>query len=204
MNMNRIKKIQLEKNLTEYYSRLKVKFLEGHCGDSEEQKKRLIKIILENNVKNVLEIGFNAGHSSEIFLSQDTEVTSFDLGCYEYTKIGKKFLDKKFPGKHQLILGNSLETVPKFTSDKKFDLIFIDGGHQYEIAMSDLLNCKKFSHKKTIIVLDDTISKNEWIEFWNHGPNKVWDEAKNKKIIRELGSEDYKKGKGQSWGYYNL
>jgi hypothetical protein len=42
-----------------------------------------------------------------------------------------------FPGRHELITGDSRETVPAFADEyptRAFDLIYIDGGHDYEIA----------------------------------------------------------------------
>ena len=37
-----------------------------------------------------LEIGFNAGHSSAVFLGtrNDIEITSFDLGAHDYVPVG--------------------------------------------------------------------------------------------------------------------
>lgn len=39
----------------------------------------------------------------------------------------------------------------------KFDLIFIDGDHRVEYAYRDFINSIRFSHRKTIWILDDTV-----------------------------------------------
>ena len=58
------------------------------------------------------------------------------------------------------------------------------------------------SHEKTIVIFDDTVNKEEWVKYWNVGPNKAWKEAKSENLIKEMGTLDIGIGKGQSWGYY--
>ena len=60
----------------------------------------------KSQFKNILEIGFNAGHSSELFLdtNPNSVVTSIDLGYWYYCKFGIKYLEKKFPDRFQIIL----------------------------------------------------------------------------------------------------
>ena len=83
---------------------------------------------------NAMEIGFNAGHSADIFLKSNPDLflTSFDLGDHAYVLEAKKYIDATYPNRHTLILGDSRLSVPKFTRDLNnscyFDLIFIDGG----------------------------------------------------------------------------
>mgnify|MGYP005649332223 CR=1 FL=1 len=89
-------------------------------------------------------------------------------------------------------------------SISKFDLIFIDGGHEYDVAKGDILNCKKLAHDKTIVVFDDTVNNKDWVHHWNIGPNRAWNEANEWGVIKELGTLDFSPGRGQSWGIYNL
>lgn len=72
------------------------------------------------------------------------------------------------------------------------------------MAKSDLFNCKELAHNKTIVILDDTVNNNKWINSWNIGPNRAWKEAKEMNIIKEIGSIDFSNTYGLSWGYYNL
>ncbi|NGX39439.1 MAG: hypothetical protein KR126chlam1_00768 [Chlamydiae bacterium] len=106
------------------------------------------------------EVGFNAGHSSDLFLSarKNTEVYSFDIMQHPYVRHGKKYIDLKYPSRHTLTAGNSVFSIPNFFSQTErpiFDLIFIDGGHTGQVPFHDILNMRYFAHKNTIVVVDD-------------------------------------------------
>ena len=168
-----------------------------------------LKNIANNfKIKNIMEIGFNAGHSAELFLSSNpnANIVSFDIGIHNYLKLGKEFIDENYPNRHTLIIGNSLNTVPEYfkKENKKFDLIFIDGDHTYETAIQDLLNCKNLAHDKTIVIMDDTMNNKNWIQNWNIGPNRAWKEVIENNIVTEVDTNDFSSGRGQSWGYYNF
>ena len=84
------------------------------------------------------------------------------------------------------------------------DLIFIDGGHQYEIAKADMENCFHFAHKDTIVILDDTVFTEGWEQFYTIGPTRTWTEQLQENKIIELNRKDYCHGRGMSWGKYIL
>lgn len=164
--------------------------------------------ILAKGAKRIMEIGFNAGHSSELFLNLNSEVTvvSFDLGVYDSVPIGKEYIDKQFPGRHTLILGDSTQTVPEYimkNPNMKFDFIFIDGGHDYNIVKADLDNCRALADSNTVVAIDDTIfTAYDWIKFYNKGPTAVWREGLNSGLVEQIFSRDYMSGRGMSWGKY--
>lgn len=183
-------------------------FVEGYSQQIPEQVNDLIHLTSKPNIS-VMEIGFNAGHSAEIFLqnNKDLTLTSFDLGKHPYVKVAKEYIDLTYPNRHTLILGDSRITVPKFISknkDTKFDVIFIDGGHQYYVAKKDLENCLHLAHKDTIVILDDTIYTYGWARHWTNGPTRTWVEHLKEKKIIELRRIDYDIGRGMSWGKYIL
>lgn len=146
------------------------------------------------NINRIAEIGFHLGFSSYAFLRADPQitVTSFDIGSHHFVPAAKKIIDRKFPGRHTIIYGNSTKTVPTFANQNpntKFDLIFIDGGHDYETARADIQNMKSLAHPNTIVIIDDLTP---WLP-WGKGPTQAWIEAINKKEIVQ--DELYKDGK---------
>lgn len=155
-------------------------------------------------VKTVMEIGFNAGHSSDTFLQHpDVHVTSFDLGCHSYVPVAKAWMDKRYPGRHSLILGDSTITLPSTIESNPpttFDLIFVDGGHDEVTARSDLEQSLRLAHPNTTIVMDDVVYTEGWQAEYTTDPTRVWQEYIQQGRIQELGHYDYAPGRGMSWG----
>jgi len=178
---------------------------EGYSQQVPGQVADLINLTGVPNI-NVMEIGFNAGHSAEIFLdyNKTLTLTSFDLGSHDYVNTAKEYIDATYPNRHKLILGDSRITVPEFIEQNKnvkFDLIFIDGGHEYEIAKGDLDNCFNLAHKDTIVIMDDTIFTDD-VGYENLGTTRIWTEYLRQNKIVELNRRDYSVGRGMAWGKY--
>jgi len=180
-------------------------------GYSQQVPRQVEDLILLTNKPNlhVMEIGFNAGHSAEVFLknNNDLTLTSFDLGRHDYVATAKEYIDSTYPNRHTLILGDSRITVPIYSQnnkDAKFDIIFIDGGHEYEIVKADMENCFHFAHNDTIVVLDDTTFTIGWGNIHTFGPTLTWTEYLQQNKIVELNRTDYCVGRGMSWGKYVL
>lgn len=179
---------------------------EGNSQQVTQQVEDLIALTNKPNI-NVMEIGFNAGHSAEVFLqnNNDLTLTSFDLGCHDYVTTAKEYIDTTYPNRHTLILGDSTTTLPIYLGNNKgtkFDFIFIDGGHDYEIAKTDLENCFHLAHENTVVAVDDTMYTQNWEQFYTIGPTRTWREHLEQNKIVELNRKDYCCGRGMCWGKY--
>jgi hypothetical protein len=182
---------------------LQLGVIEGYCEQVPQQLDDLVKIVQSFEKVRILEIGFNAGHSSNLFLKEsNSTVVSFDINEHTYTQYSKIYIDYVYPDRHTLVIGDSTKTIPEFI-DSTFDVIFIDGGHDYHIAKQDLENCKRFAHKDTIVIMDDTMYKRHWIHAWNLGPTQAWVDGIKQGYVTELNHVNYSPGRGMSWGKYN-
>jgi predicted O-methyltransferase YrrM len=186
--------------------------LEGYSQQIPQQVRDLqgimdmtLKGTKDTTTRRIMEIGFNAGHSAEIFLQNPhTTVVSFDLGMHDYVSHAKEYIDHHYPHRHTLILGDSKDTIRAYIMKKHppFDIIFIDGDHEYNAARMDMNHCFHLAHKDTIVILDDTMYQENWQASWTLGPTKVWKEDLAARRLVELGRNDYCPGRGMSWGKY--
>lgn len=126
------------------------------------------------NFKTICETGFNGGDSALRFLSQtEAHVFEFDLCEHGYTRPSAEFLNKKFPDRLHLNCGNSKLTLPEFrkkSPEVKCDVVIIDGGHDLEVAVSDLQNLAMMAHEHALVVMDDAPCAAQWCQ----GPTTAW------------------------------
>ena len=111
-------------------------------------------------VETVCETGFNAGHSTLLWLlaNPSAKVYSFDLGRHPCTAPMADYLKKRFPDRFTITFGNSTETLPRFrreNPDVKCDLMIIDGGHTVDVASADFGNFYRMSNRKNIVFYDN-------------------------------------------------
>ena len=181
--------------------------IEGYSQQIPNQVYDLKRLISDPKIKTAMEIGFNAGHSADVFLGTNPSLhlTSFDLGAHDYVTAAKEYIDKTYNSRHTLILGDSTTTIPAH-KQTTYDLIFIDGGHEYEIAKADLLNCRRFAHENTVVIMDDTMFMNDrgWLASFNVGPSRAWVGGIDFDVIVELERHHYRPFRGMAWGRYKV
>jgi predicted O-methyltransferase YrrM len=161
-----------------------VRIREG--SSSPAQLTDLVAAARSGNVRRIVEVGFHAGLSSWAFLeaNPDASVVSFDLGFHECVGPAKELIDKKFPGRHELVLGDSKISMPEYRTtspDARFDLAFIDGGHHLEEARSDLGNVTQMCPSGATVIVDDILPD----MFWGKGPTQAWEEQVEAGVVVE-------------------
>lgn len=199
LNGRHEKRVAISPEINEYYARLdsaKPHYdkIASICADSKE--------IIEGNVfaapemivkqlnlyhhakmsSTILEIGFNAGHSTLIYLfaNPTSKIYVFDLGNHGYTRHCFNYLNQVFPNRLSIIYGDSTKTIPEFVKahpQLKIDLFHIDGGHTISIATQDLNNCRPLASIDNIVIFDDVDAP--WLD-------QVWKTVIQKKLIKPL------------------
>ncbi len=139
-----------------------------------EQVLYYFTFIQENpSIKTIVEIGFNLGISAAAFLAgrPDTRVVSIDIGDHTYVLEGKRNIDKHFPGRHSLVIGNSADALPflhNFFGTKTVDLFLVDGCHIAPMPQIDIENALRWMSNDSFLLVDDVC------EAWgNEGVNEA-------------------------------
>ena len=128
--------------------------------------KNISNLVLNKNVKNVMEIGFNSGFSALLMLLTNPSISlnCFDLGEHKYTLPCFQKLKETFGDRINITLGDSRETLQN--ENGLYDLIHIDGGHSTDVAESDIINSYRLSKQGTLLIMDD-------YDF--HNLHRLWD-----------------------------
>lgn len=105
----------------------------------------------------VLEIGFNAGHSALLMLAANPDicVVSVDPCYHNYSQPCFEYLRSQFGNRIDLIPERS-SVIWKTLDAKRFDGFHIDGNHVTETASQDMENCIRNGTRGSVIVFDDS------------------------------------------------
>lgn len=156
---------------------IKVNQAEGRSESFLEKIRLIVRLVQQLNVMHptgstVCEVGFNMGHSALYWLIVGaSRVLSFDLGEHAYISPAATWLTERFPGRVQVIVGDSRVTVPSFHAmwpDVRCDLIFVDGGHTEAAAEADLRNFEPMANRTHHIVLMDDVDNPDVARAWDN------------------------------------
>lgn len=128
--------------------------------DNFIEKRQLIhKLASEKHVSDVLEIGFNAGHSTSLWLFSDPDirVRAIDICNWVYTRKCAEFIKERFPNRFDFFAGDSTVVFPE--QNEHFvncDLVHVDGCHLTEVCRTDIMNSFQLPHNTNRkVLLDD-------------------------------------------------
>lgn len=173
--LNNIKDFTIIDNINKAKAYINMNLLPiiNNCGESHEgnifmlhhttnytnvflnKSKNISNLVLNKNIKDVMEIGFNSGFSTLLMLisNPNIHISCFDLGEHKYTIPCYEKLKETFGDRINITIGDSTKTLQNINDN--YDLIHIDGGHSTEVADSDIINSYRLSKQGTILIMDD-------------------------------------------------
>lgn len=115
---------------------------ESHDGYSLAHVMKTFEIaMLLSHPKRVLEIGFNIGISSKVFLELGaTEVISIEIKDTEMVRSAERHLKEKYGDRFTLLCPNTVKTASPVG---EFDMAYIDGSHDGDEVVFDIRFCKE-------------------------------------------------------------
>jgi len=132
---------------------------QGHF--NEDQRDFFIHFLLEKKPKYILEIGFATGRScvTSLLSTNPVKMISIDIDFnYMDAKISNEKINNSFENL-KLVSGDSCKIIDKYFMESEFpfgvDFIFVDGGHAYNQALSDMNNTWDHLNLGGIMIVDD-------------------------------------------------
>lgn len=114
-----------------------------------------IRVLEEVKPKRILEIGTHKAQYCYLAkkVLPEVQIVTFGIDTPSQTCVDmvNEYYGEDFIEFH---CGDSVEVLTEYNTDEQFDLAWVDGGHSYEVATSDLVNCARLGIKN--ILLDDT------------------------------------------------
>jgi predicted O-methyltransferase YrrM len=138
-----------------YYSHMSFSVDKG----KDNLRKNLISLAKES--KNILEIGFNMGHSAILMLTAnpDCVIECHDACVNIYTEKCMHYVSQQFPGRIKIVKGNSVSTLRQYNRQAP-DLVHMDGSKVPEIQYLDFIAVSQICRENhTVIVFNDV-----WID----------------------------------------
>lgn len=131
--------------------------IEGHMVTSDRTVAALRKVLSDTQAERMFEIGFNAGHSSFMWLelNPDLYLNSVDICQHSYTIPNAAKIKERYGDRFDFYQANSQQLDSESVSG--FDTYFIDGDHSVKGLTSDLVLCWKAGAK--YIIVDDYHAK---------------------------------------------
>lgn len=130
-------------------------YVEGHIVPEATTCRMIHTILKLTKARNILEIGFNYGHSAFAFLNIDANIKyhSVDIGQYKHTLVNAEKIKEMYPDRFEFTHMSSHDLEPR-TLDL-YDMIFVDGDHRTDGMSRDLNLCKEAA--PDYLLIDDYV-----------------------------------------------
>ena len=134
-----------------------------------------------NSIKNILEIGTNLGVSGQYFIKALENKKNTKFVTLEGVKGLCEMASARFnrlttQNRFEVVHGLYDKTLPSILKSRiRFDLVFIDGNHQYEATLKYFELVKNNLTDGALVIFDDI--------HWSKGMRKAWEEIGFQKEI---------------------
>ena len=154
--------------------------------------------------RRICEIGVNSGESAAAWLCAYPQASylGFDLMRFNATVDAAAFLTRTFPNRVSIVAGNTLETLPRhaLAHPGTCDVLSIDGGHSFQVALSDLSYARVLASDRHTVVMDDL----RCVQWWCKPPTAVWQYFKHRRALHERDCRVAGCCTGWCWGRFDL
>lgn len=113
---------------------------------------------INQQVAHTIELGFNAGHSTVLAMSANTNLwyTSIDVCIHSYTRPCARVVAELYGSRFQFLAGGSALHLPRLSPTGRRTLFAIDAGHRARDLELDLYNTLRLLRSGDSVWIDDT------------------------------------------------
>jgi predicted O-methyltransferase YrrM len=134
----------------------------------------LNQLIVRYELINVLEFGTSLGIGTAYMAQNSGHVTTFE-GCPSIGEFAGQNFNALGVSNVTQISGEFNDCMDKISEEALFDLIYIDGNHQYQATLRYFEFALKHSHENSFIIFDDI--------HWSKDMEAAWSAIKKSKEI---------------------
>lgn len=146
-----------------------VKKVAASVGSSYKRAKLLNRIVSYFQIESALELGTSLGlRSLAMSLENKVQLTTLEACPNTLNRAKQLFEEMNCQDRIKTVNKDFQSYINELPSEQKFDLIFIDGHHNYEAAISYFNQLLKHKHNDSVFVFDDIHRLN--------GMEKAWEE----------------------------
>ena len=134
------------------------------AGIKKRQRTHLRKLLTYLNIEHILELGTSVGKATVTMAANpEAKVTTVE-GCPNTTQIAAAFF-KAVGLKNTTIYNQSFDSFLK-ENTKKYDLIYMDGGHDKQQTLANFELLLPFIHNDSLLLIDDIYWSPQMTQAW--------------------------------------